>query len=90
MSTSAGPHRRSAFPFVLAVVVMVPIWLWIAAALVPVFVRVLLPFPELSEAELLTGTIRHVNPAGSRPGVDPPTYWIDTDAGQRWIFCGYY
>jgi hypothetical protein len=79
-----------ALPHVLAIVVMVPLWLWIASATLPVFIKVLLPFPELSDAQLLAGVIRHETPLGSRPGVDPPVYFIDTDAGSRPIYCGYY
>lgn len=84
-----APKPR-AFPHVFAIVVMVPLWIWIASSLLPVFIRVFLPYPELKDAQLLAGVIRHETPAGSRPRVDPPIYFIDTDTGPRRIYCGYF
>lgn len=80
--------RWHAHAFLVAVLaLMAPIWLWIATALLPVFIRVLLPYPEAQDAVLYTGTIRYER--SPNEFLTPSIYRIETQQGTHRIYCGY-
>lgn len=61
-----------------------------AALLSPIIIKLFVPFPELSEAQVLTGKVEVVGHWHTgKHGVEPPKYYIVTDTGRQEFFCGF-
>jgi hypothetical protein len=71
----------------LAAILPLPIWLWTCVALVPVFIRLLVPFPQLADVDVYSGLLDH-KPSSDRY-VRPSKYFIETKTGRHEFFCGY-
>jgi hypothetical protein len=56
----------------------------------PIFIKLFVPFPALSEAQVLTGKVEVVGHWHTgKHGVEPPKYYIVTDTGRQEFFCGF-
>jgi hypothetical protein len=86
-SVNPSERRRRPYAYLLAALAVVPVWLSIAFTLTPVFIRVFVPFPQLSDAKVLSGSIRYDYGAVRHLGA--PAYYIETTAGPQRFFCGY-
>jgi hypothetical protein len=79
--------RTRSRALLVAAILPLPIWLWTCVALLPVFIRLLVPFPQLADVDVYSGSLSH-QPSPDRY-VRPSKYFIETKTGQHEFFCGY-
>jgi hypothetical protein len=71
----------------IATLLPLPVWVWTALALLPVFIRLLIPFPHTSSATVYTGVLREEQ--STNHYLILPKYYINTNSGDHQVFCSY-